>query len=67
VAVPKTEYNLYTECMYDVCVYGGRERGGMYKVFWWRNLRKGDFLEDLGIDERIILKQSFKKQERGLE
>jgi hypothetical protein len=27
--------------------------------FWWGNLREGDHLEDLGIDERIIIKWIF--------
>jgi len=25
-------------------------RGEAYTGFWWRNLREGDHLEDLGID-----------------
>jgi hypothetical protein len=28
--------------------------GEMYTGFWWENLRKGDHLEDPGIDGRII-------------
>jgi len=24
-------------------------------VFWWRNLREGDHLEDTGVDGKIIL------------
>ena len=28
----------------------------MYTGFWWRNLRERLHLEDLGIDDRIILK-----------
>jgi len=29
--------------------------------FWWGNLRKIDYLEDPGVDERIILRWIFKK------
>jgi hypothetical protein len=32
------------------------ERGKVHPVFWWGNLIEGDHLEDLGVDERIILK-----------
>jgi hypothetical protein len=36
------------------------ERGEVHAEFWWRDLREGDQLEDLGVDERIILKWIFK-------
>jgi hypothetical protein len=32
------------------------ERIEMCTVFWWGNLKKGGYLEDLGVDWRIILK-----------
>jgi hypothetical protein len=28
----------------------------VYTGFWWENLKEGDYLEDRGIDGRIILK-----------
>jgi hypothetical protein len=39
-------------------VWGTEE---MYTGSWWGNLRKGDHLEDPGINERIILKWIFEK------
>jgi hypothetical protein len=35
--------------------------GGVHTAFWWRDLRERDHLEDLGADERIILKWIFMK------
>jgi hypothetical protein len=32
------------------------ETGEVYTRFWWGDLRARDHLEDLGVDERIILK-----------
>jgi hypothetical protein len=34
-------------------VYMGKGEGP-YRVFWWRNLRKTDHLENVGMDGRII-------------
>jgi len=33
----------------------------VYTRFWWGNLKKGDHLEDPGIDVRIILRWIFRK------
>jgi hypothetical protein len=32
----------------------------MHAGFLWRNLREGDYYEDIGLDGRIILKWIFK-------
>ena len=37
------------------------ERGKAHTGLRWGDLREGDHLEYLGIDERIILKRIFKK------
>jgi hypothetical protein len=34
---------------------------------WWDNLIKGDNLENLGVDGRIILKGIFNKWIRGMD
>jgi hypothetical protein len=36
-------------------------RGEVHTGFWWGDRRKGDHLEDLDVDGRIILKWIFKK------
>jgi hypothetical protein len=33
----------------------------MYTGLWWGNLRKGDHLEDAGVDGRIILRWIVRK------
>jgi hypothetical protein len=30
-------------------------RGEVHIGFWWKNLRQGDYLEDPGVDDGIIL------------
>jgi hypothetical protein len=41
----------------------GERRG--YAGFWWGSLRERDYLEDLGVDGRIILRRIFRKWEVG--
>jgi len=33
--------------------------------FWWENLRERDYLEDPGVDRRIILRWIFRKWDVG--
>jgi hypothetical protein len=40
-------------------------RREVHTGFWWGDLRKGDLLEDPGVDRRIILKWIFKKWDGG--
>jgi len=37
------------------------ERGEAYTEFWWGNLKERDRLGDPGVDERIILRWTFRK------
>ena len=37
----------------------------MYTGFWWGNLRERDYLEDPGLDGRIILRWIFRKWDVG--
>jgi diadenosine tetraphosphatase ApaH/serine/threonine PP2A family protein phosphatase len=37
------------------------ERGEMHREFWWGNLKPRGYLEDLGVDGRIILKCMLKE------
>jgi hypothetical protein len=32
------------------------DRGKVHAGFWWRNLKKRNYLEDTGVDGRIILR-----------
>jgi len=43
--------------------YGGK--GKAYTGYWWGNLRERDYLEDPGIDGRIILRWIFRKWDGG--
>jgi hypothetical protein len=39
----------------------------VYTEFWWGNLREGDHLGDLGVDEKIILRWIFRKGDGGMD
>ena len=38
-------------------------RGKVHTMFWWRDLKERDHVEDTGIDEMILLKWIFKRWE----
>ena len=40
-------------------------RGEAYRKLWWGNLRERHYLEDPGVDGRIILRWIFRKQNVG--
>jgi hypothetical protein len=42
-------------------------RRDVHIVFLWENLSEREFLEDLGVDGRIILKWVFKKWDGGMD
>jgi hypothetical protein len=35
--------------------------GEVYREYWWENLKERDYLEDPGLDGRIILRGLFRK------
>jgi len=44
-------------------VWGKRE---VYTGFWWVNLRERAYLEDPGLDGRIIIRWTFRKLDEGV-
>jgi hypothetical protein len=40
-------------------------RGEVHTGFWWGNLRERDYLEDLGVDGRVISRWIFIKWDGG--
>jgi hypothetical protein len=40
-------------------------RGEVYTGFWWEDLRERDYLEDPGVDWRIILRWIVRKWDVG--
>jgi hypothetical protein len=42
-------------------------RGKKHTGYWLENVRVRDQSEDLGVEERIILKRIFKKYERSVD
>ena len=43
------------------------ERVEVHSGFWWGNLVEGDHLEDLGVDDKVILKWILNKQSGDVE
>jgi hypothetical protein len=41
--------------------------GEVYTGIWWEKLRERDYLEDLSVNGRIILKRIFKKWDGGMD
>jgi hypothetical protein len=39
---------------------------GVHAKFWWRNVRYRGHLEDLGLNGKIRLKETFKTWDRGI-
>jgi len=51
------------EMMGGTCgTYWGRE---MHAEFWYQNLKKKNYLEDLGVDGTVILKSILMKQDEA--
>jgi hypothetical protein len=42
-----------------------RYEGEVYTGFWWGNLKEREFLEDPGVDGKIILRWIFSKWDVG--
>jgi hypothetical protein len=45
----------------------GGGAGDVHTGFWWGDLMEREYLKELGIDRRIILKWIFKKWDGGME
>jgi hypothetical protein len=68
-------YDLYSSPNIILVIKSRRKRhvgrvaqigeGEVHAGFWWGSLNKGDYLEDLGVDGRIILKWIFKRWNGG--